>query len=252
MKRYSFAVWADVIFVFAVSYLFFIALWRYVFRSFIKALPLALLFAGLLAALAFRRLSKKSRTSALRKKEREECESLALQLAFTSQEEVSNLIAALLSCKGKEISVTENRIFYEDKVVYPVFRMNPLGGDDIACIVKENSAPKAVVYCNKLSAEGASLAASFQMETVTMERVYTELKEAELIPPLQSVFQAPKKGFRQKLEARLARKTSRAYAFSGVSLLLVGFISIYPVYYIVSGGILLCIAVLIRFFGKKE
>ena len=35
-------------------------------------------------------------------------------------------------------------------------------------------------------------------------------------------------------------------------LLLFSLVTVFPVYYVVSGSVLLTIAVLVRFFGKKE
>ena len=56
----------------------------------------------------------------------------------------------------------------------------------------------------------------------------------------------PKNGIR----LRLRRASAKGYLLSGVTLLLFSTVGAFPVYYIVSGGLLLSAAVLVRIFGK--
>ena len=59
-----------------------------------------------------------------------------------------------------------------------------------------------------------------------------------------------KRSLKNGIKLRLARKSWKGYLLAGVSLLLLSLISIFPVYYIVAGGLMLAAAILVRFFGK--
>ena len=70
----------------------------------------------------------------------------------------------------------------------------------------------------------------------------------------QKLIAPPEKrnGAKEKFRFRIRRSAWKGYLLSGGMLLLFSLATVFPVYYVVSGSVLLTIAVLVRFFGKKE
>ena len=59
----------------------------------------------------------------------------------------------------------------------------------------------------------------------------------------------------EKKKRRITSEEIWGTAFAAIpvlGLLLFSLVTVFPVYYVVSGSVLLTIAVLVRFFGKKE
>ena len=82
------------------------------------------------------------------------------------------------------------------------------------------------------------------------DEVYLLLKETDNLPEQYIMGSRMKKSLKNGLLRRLGKKSARGYLLAGVSLLLFSLISIFPVYYIVAGGLMLAAAVLVRIFGK--
>lgn len=96
------------------------------------------------------------------------------------------------------------------------------------------------------------LAAAFGVTLKDAAEVYTLVKESGCMPEALISPPEQKRGFRAKLAFRVRRSAWRGYLFSGAFLLLFSLFTIFPVYYVVSGGVLLAIAAAVRFFGKKD
>ena len=131
------------------------------------------------------------------------------------------------------------------------FRFEKVTADELSPLVRAKEERKAV-FAGAFTDEAKKLADSFGLRLVEAPEVYTLVKESGCMPDPLLAPPKPRGGFLQKLRAGVHRRAWRGYAFAGVSLLLFSLLTIFPVYYIVSGSILLTLALLVRFFGKKD
>ena len=71
------------------------------------------------------------------------------------------------------------------------------------------------------------------------------------MPELPALPEKKKENFLRGLRGRLRRSNGRGCAFSGIFLLLFSLFAVFPVYYLVSGGLLLALGLFLRFFAKN-
>ena len=142
---------------------------------------------------------------------------------------------------GNEVRAGEARYFL-------LFRLEKVTADELRPAVVAAGRQKFALG-GAFTAEAEKLAAAFGVELWDAEKVYDLVQGAGAMPdPLFAPPPAPKR----KLAFRLRRAAWRGYAFSGGFLLLFSLWAIFPIYYLVSGGLLLAAAVLVRLFGKAE
>ena len=142
---------------------------------------------------------------------------------------------------GNEVRAGEARYFL-------LFRLEKVTADELRPAVVAAGRQKFALG-GAFTAEAEKLAAAFGVELWDAEKVYALVQVAGAMPdPLFAPPPAPKR----KLAFRLRRAAWRGYAFSGGFLLLFSLWAIFPIYYLVSGGLLLAAAVLVRLFGKAE
>lgn len=131
------------------------------------------------------------------------------------------------------------------------FRFEKVTADELSPLVRAKEERKAA-FAGAFTDEAKKLADSFGLRLVEAPEVYALVKESGCMPDPLIAPPVKKNGFLQKLRAGVRRKAWRGYAFAGISLLLFSLLTIFPVYYIVTGSILLAAALLVRFFGKKD
>lgn len=131
------------------------------------------------------------------------------------------------------------------------FRFEKVTADELSPLVRAKEERKAA-FAGAFTDEAKKLADSFGLRLVEAPEVYALVKESGCMPDPLIAPPVKKSGFLQKLRAGVRRKAWRGYAFAGISLLLFSLLTIFPVYYIVTGSILLAAALLVRFFGKKD
>ena len=163
--------------------------------------------------------------------------------ADTGSETASSAAASAESGAGggNEVRAGEARYFL-------LFRLEKVTADELRPAVVAAGRQKFALG-GAFTAEAEKLAAAFGVELWDAEKVYALVQGAGAMPdPLFAPPSAPKR----KLAFRLRRAAWRGYAFSGGFLLLFSLWAIFPIYYLVSGGLLLAAAVLVRLFGKAE
>ena len=260
MKRFDLPLWSDTVFVFSAAFLLF-------FCIFLRA----------------RR--KKKHTS---EGEKAEIGKLAFHLAMDSPEHNAELIAKCLTLEHERAEGTENappqnaggacasepqkagggadtaaevpepfahirggRIDTENGSTYLKFQFEAVTADELSPVIRAEGEQKTVLGAS-FTDEAQKLAAAFGVTLKDAAEVYTLVKESGCMPEALISPPEQKRGFHAKLAFRVRRSAWRGYLFSGTFLLLFSLFTVFPVYYVVSGGVLLAIAAAVRFFGKKD
>lgn len=218
-------------------FLFFTAI-RFYTKNVAIALCFGILACLLSGALAYLAIGRRQNAKLLISRDEKNKELLSLHLSLSSDEYVRNL---LKNCIGEGAKISGNRVLCGGNVYFYDFQMHPLTEDDVAKIIKRKGENK-ILYCTALSPKAAYLAENFAIETRTIDRVYAELKEKELLPEKYVFEGAPKAGLWKRIKTRFTKKLCAPLFWSGISLLALSYFTFFPIYYIISGSIMLLLA----------
>ena len=282
MKRFDFPLWSDTAFVFSIAFLLFFCIFRFYLNGLWAALLCALAAGGAAGTLFFFFLRARRKKRHASEGEKEEIGKLAFHLAMDSPENNAELIARCLtreheraeetaggkeeaqpeSAAGKAATSAEQaaapfaqirggRIDTEAGSTYLKFQFEAVTADELSPVIRAEGGQKTV-FGAAFTDEAQKLAQAFGVTLKSAADVYTLVKDSGCMPEKLITPPEPRGGFRAKLSFRVRKSAWRGYLFSGVFLLLFSLFTVFPVYYVVSGGILLAVAAAVRFFGKKE
>ena len=251
----NFPLWADTVFAFLSLLLFGFCLLRFSLPAG-GAFAIALVAAAGGATLLHLFLRRRSRKRGRNERERDEIRQLSLHLALDTPAHNADLLVESLNAlhgeenKGTYTKICDNTLRRGEETAFLNFRFEPLTADELCPILRETG--HKTVYASDFTQEARSLAEAFGVTLRDAEQVYELVHESGHMP--QTLLAPPrhKLTFREKLSARLHKKYWRGYALSGSMLLLFSLVTVFPLYYVIAGGLLLAFAAFVRFFGKEE
>lgn len=217
--------------------LFFTAI-RYYTGSALLSLFFAVAAALLFGTLGYLYIGRRQRAKFLLSRDEKNKKLLSLHLSLSSDDEIKKLLKSYLG-EGTKISGT--RLICGENLFFFDFRMHPLTEDDVAKVIKRKGEKKTLL-CVAISPEGAQLAQNFSIEVRTIERLYGDFKEKGLLPEKYAFDGAPKLSLLRRVKNRFSRKLCAPLFWSGASLLFLSYFTFFPLYYIVSGSIMLILS----------
>ncbi len=247
MKRVDFPLFADLIFYSTAACVLTLCIMRYYRLPFALCIPVSILLSLALALVLFLIMNGRHRRMRLSKREAQEREALMLHLALEREERVRARLVEALTADGKEAHCAGDAIQTEEGVLHARFTMQPLSADAIAQLIKEGEGFS--LACNDLSPEAQKLAARFSVRCLKANEIYALFSRTEKMPSPLIRGNLSRRSARQKVRAFFCKLNARPYFISGILLLLMSLFTFFPVYYLVTGSILLLCAVTVRFFG---
>ena len=247
MKRMTLALVSDCIFFMLCTFLTALAVIRFYVREGALAISLAVMTAlasGILCLLFMLRRREKLLESLAGKKA---LERLAIYLATTDCESAAKLVADALN----GTYAGGNCILTDRGHAYVLFRAEPLNADAIADILKDEEHIFCALYCNGCTPAAERLASRFGIEIVAAAKVYTILKSAGKLPQCD-IPEEKKNSLFKKIKGRFTRKLCPALFFSGLALLTFSMFTFYPVYYVVSGSVLMLLSAISLLVGQSS
>ncbi|MDE6557519.1 MAG: hypothetical protein K2K39_00270 [Clostridia bacterium] len=238
MKRLNFALVSDVIFFTLCAFILSFTLIRFYTKSAITALIAAIGCALICGIIAFFILYQKRKKTLLLSLGESERKSLSLHLSVCSTAYLNDLFEnALIGTYigGNHLQSAENIYFFN-------FKLSPISPDDIAEIIKFDSAKKKCLYCCEASPAALSLAEDFGIKVTEIAEIYALLKDKKLLPEKYALGNVKKPSFFKRVKKRFNRKLCPPLFFCGLSLLFFSFFTFYPLYYIIFGGALLALS----------
>lgn len=287
MKKIDLPLWSDTVCLFLCLLLFFFAVFRFSLPLW-AALLIAFAASGAAAALLFLFLRARRKKRHASEGEKAEIGRLVFHLAMSAPETNAALLAKCLNAAAQKngadgaaaqppdapadanadkpadkpadaeggrtplpYRAKKDAVLFEKGRALVRFRFEKVTADELSPLVRAKEERKAV-FAGAFTDEAKKLADSFGLRLVEAPEVYTLVKESGCMPDPLLAPPKPRGGFLQKLRAGVHRRAWRGYAFAGVSLLLFSLLTIFPVYYVVTGTLLLALALFVRFFGKKD
>ena len=242
MRKINLPLILDTLFAALCAFLLFFTSIRYYTRSVYLALGFAIAACLLFGALSFLYISKKQNKKLLISRNEKQKTLLALHLSLSSDEYISELMKKCLTVEGEKSEIKNGKIVIGDCAYFYNFKMQPLSEDDIARVIKVKYDGKKVIVCNRISAEAFILCENFLIEVKQIDFVYDLLNEKQLLPE-KYVYEGQKKiGIFRRIKARFSRKICAPLFWSGLALLLLSYFTFFPIYYIISGGIMLILS----------
>lgn len=240
MRRINLPLILDTLFFTLCTFLLFFTALRFYTKNSALSLILAISAGLAVGVLSYFYISRKQNKKLLLSRDERQKKLLALHLSLSSDEYVLNLFKG---CLGEGARIRGKRIFTKNCVNYFNFKMQPLSEDDIALVIKHKSDGKKKLFCTKISAEAAYLAQNFGIELTDIEGVFSLLKEHDALPE-KYLYEDRRVGAFKKIKSRFNRKLSAPLFLSGAALLALSFFTFFPLYYIISGGVMLILSLI--------
>lgn len=239
MKRLNLPLVLDTVFAGICAFLLFFTSVRFYTKSVALALVFGICALFLFGALAYVYISRKQNKNLLLSRDEKNKNLLALHLSLSSDGYVKRLFKSLL---GGDAKISGQKIISGDTANFFCFKMEPLSEDDVAKVIKHGFKGKKRIYCTKCSAAAAALASDFLIEITGIDGVYSALKEKNLLPEKYVYGGAEKISFVKRIKSRFNRRLCAPLFWSGAGLLALSYFTFYPIYYIVSGSLMLILS----------
>lgn len=249
MKKIDFPLIADTLFYAAAIFLLTLGLLRYFAAPLALSLSCAALLGLAAGALCFFFSYLLHGKRAVTKKEQAERDALMLHLALEKGERVrALLLESLLAC-DKEAYLKDDALVCEDKIIIPLFCMEPVSADAVANILRKYREEPFCIACKDLTPEAEKLLLSFSKEAMRADDIYNAVKAGGKYPQKLICSDIPRKNVKTRLRATFSKKNARPFFVSGLLLLIMSLFVLFPVYYLVTGAALMITAVLVRAVG---
>ena len=173
-------------------------------------------------------------------------EKLAAHLALLGPEESAGLVGG-----GLDGGKTDGSVAETDKGLYFCsFTPEPADRNALLTAIRHRTEKKKHFVCCTATQECARLAEETGIELICAEEIYGLLKEKDALPG-KYLLEKPKSGMFSKIKGGFSRRLCMPAFWSGAAMLFFSYFSFYPVYYIVSGSLLLVMCAAAAIFGKR-
>lgn len=242
MRKINLPLILDTFFAALCAFLLFFTSIRYYTKNVYIALAFAIAAFLLFGVLSFLYISRKQNKKLLVSRDEKQKKLLSLHLSLSSDEYICELFDKCLKTEDNQTEIKNGKIYRGDSVCFFNFKMQPISEDDVAKIIKFKCEQKKVIFCTRISPEALILAENFLIEIKQIDYVFDLLKERELLPEKYVYEGAKKITVWKRVKARFSRKICAPLFWSGAALLALSYLTFFPVYYIVSGGIMLILS----------
>lgn len=206
---------------------------------------LALAVGGVSFAIIFSSHKKRS----LSKAERERKEKLMLHLALERENGVKEALCAAFAADGKETKIEEDELIVGGEALVPLFTMQPLSADTVASVIRSFGETPFTLACNGLTPEAEKLLLSFGRKAMHGDEIYALFERTGTTPQRLICGEIPRPKLKAKLKRVFSKKNARPFFTGGILLLIMSLFTLFPLYYLIAGSVLLLSSVFIRVLG---
>lgn len=240
---------ADAVFYAACTFLPILCILRY----FGAPVWLSILAAGALAVcvgLAVFLLETRTRGKRLLSvRQARERDALLLHLALAPARETEELLRRARK-KEQRSAQTSGQPPANDATVEFLFTLEPLSADRLASLIRARG-EQFTLFCSELSPAAEKLTKTFPITVIRGDEVYRLLSETGELPE-RLLGTTPRPSRRERLRALFTRNSAKPFFVSGALLLLMSLFTIFPVYYLAAGSLLLLLSVGLRILAPSE
>ena len=249
MKKSAFI--SDVFFSFFICFLFSICLFRYLSINLWLSLLLALLCGVLAATSVAAFLQNKRKCFFLKKSDEAQKEKFLLHLALLSEEKQTELFEKTLTSEQPLQRLGKLRLFSKEEYYFLNFKFTPVNGDEIAKYARLKTGKKKILFCSKIEESALLLCEKLGIEVKRGEDVYLLVKERGNLPQHFLGEEQSENRRKRKLRLWFSKRNCKPFLIGGAMLLFTSFLTPFPYYYLLFGGVMLSAAALIKIFGYE-
>lgn len=249
MKKSAFL--SDIIFTFFLIWIVTLCLFRHLKTPLISALILAAV-CGLLSACAHAALlQSKRKTALLKRSDAALKEKLFLHLSLLGDDDKTKLFSSALSASENAPvkRIGKLRLQSETRLYFLCFRFAPITTDDIARYSRFQSGKQKTLLCNQIEESALTLCTRLHIEVHAGDFAFRLLQSQNALPKTYLCDELPKDKRKHRLRLCFARSNAKRFLTSATLVLLLSFLTPFPYYYLVFGGVLILAALFIRIFG---
>lgn len=255
MKKNYLLILSDSLFTGFLTFLFCFFITNYFIKN-AASIIVSATAAIILTIFTFAALKSKRGKKDLKRKEKEDCERVVLQLCFMPKTELIAFIEKLFkeenlvfSKYGGGFLFTENKAF-----VYLAFNADGCTKTDVVkAFNKLNSkSEKAYIFCSFCNKETLDFSNRFDNKTIIVcgKKLYPLMKKHNLFPPEKYNFAFIKRKY--SFRKILKRKKAKNYAFFGLTFGFFAFLVSFKIYYVITACAFLLLAAIALLFGNDE
>lgn len=240
---------ADAVFYAACTFLPILCILRYfgapVWLSILAAGALAIC-VGLAVFLLESRTRGRRLLSARQARERD---ALLFHLALAPARETEELLRRAHK-KAQQTEQTSGQTPANNVDIELLFTLEPLSADRLASLIRTRG-EQFTLFCSELSPAAEKLTKTFPITVIRGDEVYRLLSETGELPE-RLLGTTPRPSRRERLRTLFTRNSAKPFFVSGALLLLMSLFTIFPVYYLAAGSLLLLLSVGLRILAPSE
>lgn len=177
-----------------------------------------------------------------------EAEKLAVHLAVLGNDGARALLAGCI----KDAAISGEFIESPTCAYYADFKLEAATADELLPLLQLETNKKKCLACPSATPKCAEFAAAAGIELLCADGIYAVIKGAGKLPE-KYLWEGKKRAkFLALVRSRFTRKLCLPAFWSGTALLFFSYFTYYPVYYIVSGSLLLLLCGAAAIFGKRK
>lgn len=249
MKKSAFL--SDVIFAFFTSSLFSVCLFRYLKINLILSLFLSIVCGGLLACSVAAFLQSKRKNLYLKKSDETQKEKLLLHLALLSEDKQTELFRNALASEEPLQKFGKLRLFSKTQFYFLNFRLTSVNADDIAKYARVKTRKQKILLCSKIEDTALFLCEKLNILVKRGDEVYLLLKEQNKLPESFLGEETPVDQRKRRIHLWFSKRNGKPFLVGGAMLLFTSFLTPFPYYYLLFGGVMFLASALVRIFGYE-
>lgn len=249
MKKINFSFVSDVLFYGACAFVLALSVLRYFRVPLVLSLGASVAIGLTVSMAAGFLLYQKNKKRLLSRREREARDKLMLHFALEKPERVRVQLLEAFLADEKNAHCFEDELCIEDTPCVPIFTLEPVSADEVARLIRKFGDRKIMIACRETTQEAEKLLQAFGIEKLGENEIYALFERTKKTPEPLICGEVPRRTGKKKLQRAFSKSNAHPFFVSGALLLIMSLFTFFPVYYIISGSVLLLLAITTRFFG---
>ncbi|MBR1925228.1 MAG: hypothetical protein IJ837_00025 [Clostridia bacterium] len=254
MYKYKFAKVVDYIFFGLVFFVIFYGWTNFYQKNIVLSFFVAIVCSFFLLIIINFFISKKSEKEKLTQKQKEVILNYSTQLKFSDRKKVLTYFKDI-STNSK---IKKNYILKENCIIYPYFNTENFTLNDLTRTYGEIEAEKIndiYILSSKFDADCYNIAKQIKNKNIQLfdaQKTYNEFIKNNALPENVVDTKPQKLSFKELLLFMISPKRTKNYLIFGIILLFSSFFVMFKIYYLITGSILLILALLSRIIKQNK
>ena len=243
---------SDGLFILLSSFSIFFVILYYYLKNNVTAILLSVAFSAIVFCLYMIIKRKKKGKLSIKKEDEESFLKCVNAMCLLPNKECFDIIYETLLRLKKEPIKVENGIVVSDNFIYCKFSYDKISVSNVVSAYKKSPKGKNLVYLGvEFSPECEEFVNGFikRIRLIKLSEIFPFMKKVNTVPSGGFLPLKKKIGFFTLIKQSFSKKKAKGYALYGIALLIMSNFVFFPLWYIISGSLLLIYAIIIKFFA---